>query len=90
MSWFLRSIVMPIALGGCGASQAPPLEGARAARDVGAIHRARCGACHVRVEPGTRTRAQLEDALGRHRKRVRMSEAEWSKMVDYLAERGTR
>jgi hypothetical protein len=39
----------------------------------------------VRVEPGERTRAQLEAALTRHRKRVQLSEGDWALMVDYLA-----
>jgi len=58
---------------------------ARSPRDVTAIHRSRCGSCHVRVEPGARTHAQLDDALARHHKRVAMSDAEWSNMIDYLA-----
>jgi len=54
-------------------------------RDVRSIHRSRCGNCHVRVEPGTRSRAQLNDAFTRHHKRVRMNDREWASMVDYLA-----
>jgi hypothetical protein len=49
------------------------------------IHRARCGSCHRPVEPGTRSREELVIALGRHKKRVRLSDAEWASMVDYLA-----
>jgi hypothetical protein len=45
----------------------------------------RCGACHVRVEPGTRDRATLETALKRHRTRVRMDEPQWAALVDFLA-----
>ena len=54
-------------------------------RDVAQIHRAKCGVCHTRVEPGQRTRAELEAAFPRHRKRVRLSEDEWGRMIDYLA-----
>ena len=54
-------------------------------RDVRAIHKSRCGNCHVRVEPGTRTKAQLEAAFTRHHTRVKMNDAEWASMVDYLA-----
>jgi hypothetical protein len=39
----------------------------------------------VRVEPGTHTRAELETALAKHRTRVKMNDAEWSSMIDYLA-----
>jgi hypothetical protein len=45
----------------------------------------RCGACHVRVQPGTRDRATLETALKRHRTRVRMDETHWAALVDFLA-----
>jgi hypothetical protein len=47
--------------------------------------RARCASCHMRVEPGTRTRAQLEDAFTRHRTRTRMTEAQWTDLTDFLA-----
>jgi len=52
---------------------------------IARIHKAKCGACHQRVEPGQRTRAQLEDAFTRHRKRVHLTEEQWAQMVDYLA-----
>jgi hypothetical protein len=68
---------------GCGPGAAAP--GSQTA--IANVHRAKCGACHTRVEPGTRTRAQLEAALSRHRKRVRLTEAEWAEMIDYLAAR---
>jgi hypothetical protein len=49
------------------------------------IHRSRCGACHVRVEPGTRSRAVLEKALARHVDRVHLDKADWTAMIDYLS-----
>jgi hypothetical protein len=52
---------------------------------IAAVHRARCGACHVRVDPGTRTREVLTAALKRHRRRVHLSEAQWTALIDYLA-----
>jgi hypothetical protein len=54
-------------------------------REIAEIHKARCGNCHVRVEPGTRTRAELETAFTRHRTRVHLTESDWETMVDYLA-----
>ena len=69
---------------GTTASSDAPAENA-APRDVAQIHKAKCGACHLRVEPGLRTRAELESAFKRHRKRVKMSEPEWQAMIDYLA-----
>ncbi len=52
---------------------------------VGHVHRRRCGSCHARVEPGTRTRAELEVAFTRHRARVHLTDEEWEQMIEYLA-----
>jgi hypothetical protein len=68
---------------------APPMPAAdvpEAQQHVAEVHRAKCGNCHVRVEPGTHSHDQLETALGRHRKRVRLSEEEWSQLIEYLAQ----
>ena len=55
--------------------------------EVAEIHRASCGACHVRVEPGQRTRAQFERALGKnHHDRVRMRDEQWPLLIDYLSQ----
>lgn len=54
-------------------------------RQIAEIHKARCGNCHVRVEPGTRTRNELETAFTRHRTRLHLTESDWAAMVDYLA-----
>lgn len=59
--------------------------GDREGTEIAQAHRSRCGACHLRVEPGMRTRAELEAALGRHRKRVHLTDKQWAEMVDYLA-----
>jgi hypothetical protein len=61
----------------------PPV---RAEPPIAAVHRARCGVCHVRVEPGTRTREALTVAFERHRKRLHLAEDQWAALVDYLAE----
>jgi hypothetical protein len=45
----------------------------------------RCTRCHAQPEPGARSRAQLERAFRRHVMRVKLDEAEWRDMVDYLA-----
>jgi hypothetical protein len=74
------------ALTGCGASPGP--EASSPSSDptsIAAIHMRKCGACHVRPEPGTRTRAHLEDAFTRHQRRVHLTPEQWSAMVDYLA-----
>ena len=67
---------------GCGAPSGEP---SSPPGPIARIHKAKCGACHVRVEPGERTRAKLEAAFPRHRKRVRLTEEQWGEMVDYLA-----
>jgi hypothetical protein len=37
------------------------------------------------VEPGTRTRATLEDAWTRHRTRTHLSDEQWAELTDFLA-----
>jgi len=66
----------------CG-EQAPPVP--PGSEHVAQVHRARCGSCHRRVEPGERTRGQLDVALVPHRKRVMLTDAEWLLLIDYLA-----
>ena len=61
----------------------PPSEPA-----IASIYRSRCGACHVPIVPGEDSRAYLEKVFERHRKRVHLSEEQWSAMVDYLAKPG--
>src|SRR5262249_23698908 len=56
---------------------------------IASIHASKCGACHTPVEPGTRSRPHIEAAMKRHRARARLSEPEWSALVDFLAEGGT-
>ena len=36
-------------------------------------------------EPKSRTRTQLDTALGRHKNRVHLTPAQWAAMIDYLA-----
>ena len=47
--------------------------------------RAKCGNCHRRVEPGTRTRATLEDAWKRHKTRTHLSDEQWAELTDFLS-----
>ena len=67
------------ACGGPAAPIAPRFVG------IASSHRAKCGSCHAHVEPGEKSREQLERALSRHHKRVRLSDEDWALMVDYLA-----
>ncbi len=71
----------------CGGGEPPKTVEPKFA-EVAAIHKAKCGACHKRVEPGLRTRDHLETALKPHRKRVPMTEENWSLLIDYLSADG--
>ncbi len=84
--WIVRAGAMAGLMGAvvaCGA--APPKVVDPKFAEVAAIHKAKCGRCHTRVEPGLRTHDHLEDAFKAHRKRVPMSEDNWALMIDYLA-----
>jgi hypothetical protein len=52
---------------------------------IAKVWKRRCGQCHGRVEPGTRSRPVIEAALLRHRKRVRLKEEQWAELADFLA-----
>jgi hypothetical protein len=52
---------------------------------IAIIHARNCGRCHERPQPGAFKRPKLESALARHRSRVKLSESEWARLVDYLA-----
>jgi len=70
---------------GCGAASPretvePPPRAAAAE-----VWSARCGACHVPVQPGARSRDALRTALARHRDRVRLDEHQWAALIDFLA-----
>jgi hypothetical protein len=80
-----RALLVVLLLGAaCGTPKAPDGEASDSAR-VARLHRSKCGKCHTLVQPGTRTRAQLDEALPRHRSRVHMTDSDWEKMIDYLA-----
>jgi hypothetical protein len=66
-------------LSGCAQPAAPD------GPPIAALHSSRCGSCHVAPEPNTHTRAALETAFGRHKRRVNLSHEEWQAMIDFLA-----
>jgi hypothetical protein len=71
-----------VALTGCGAKASDP----RAAEPpIVAVWRARCGACHVPIQPGERTAPALRAAAKRHEKRVRLAAAQWDELIAWLA-----
>jgi hypothetical protein len=55
---------------------------------VAEIHAQKCGSCHSLPAAKTRSRPYLEQALARHRRRVRLSDEVWRAMLDYLAAPG--
>ncbi len=73
------------ALAACAPTAQPPQTQDARLTHVADVHRTKCGACHERVEPGMRSREELERALARHRNRVKLTEAEWGAMIDYLS-----
>src|SRR5215475_3481005 len=84
----LALLAFPLVLGGvaCGAASSTKVASVPPGFErVAHIHQARCGSCHTRVEPGTRSREQLDLALARHHYRVHLTSDEWTQMALYLA-----
>jgi hypothetical protein len=61
------------------------LESADKHDSIADLHQRKCGNCHRLVEPSSRARADIQSALGRHAKRLRLTHAEWTALTDYLA-----
>jgi hypothetical protein len=78
---------------GCASPERPPVAPPALALsdpttgDIAPIHQHKCGACHESPAPGTRTRETLSHAFQRHQRRVRLNDAQWAAMLDYLAAR---
>lgn len=71
-----------VGLWGCGGpAGAPQAE----QPPIVAVWRTRCGACHVKIQPGERTAPVLRAAEKRHEKRVRLSAAQWDELIAWLA-----
>lgn len=79
------ALVAALVATACAASCAAPPSDAHPEPPIASAWRARCGACHMRVEPGTHTRAALEAALRRHRSRTRLSDLQAGQLVDFLS-----
>jgi hypothetical protein len=77
--------VLLVALVALAAACAPSRSPSDQPSSIAQIHAGACASCHRRVEPGTRSRAELEVALARHHRRVHLTDTEWQAMVDYLA-----
>jgi hypothetical protein len=83
----MRTIVLAwvLAAAAVGCTNTPGPQMPDGARAVASIRTSKCGVCHVPPQPGSRTRAHLEDAFTRHRTRVHLSNDQWAAMIDYLA-----
>lgn len=81
-------LIVACAAGVAAACGAPPKPVEPRFVEVAVINKAKCGTCHKRIEPGQRTRARLELAFIKHKKRVPMTDANWALMIDYLAADG--
>ena len=74
-----------VALPACAPAAAPGSASSDSPQAIAGVHRHRCGRCHAPPPPQSRTRVHLEEALGRHRSRLHLSDAEWTAIVEYLA-----
>lgn len=81
------ALAASVVLAGCSGATSSPASSAGSpdAPPIARVHRSKCGACHAPVEPGTRSRADIEAALRRHRNRVHLTERQWADLVEYLA-----
>jgi hypothetical protein len=70
---------------GTAPSSVTPASAEAKEAQIASVWRSKCGACHVPVEPGSRKRDEIETALQRHRKRLRLTDDQWSQLVDFLA-----
>jgi hypothetical protein len=75
---------------GCGAGagvDAPPAapEAEAAPPHIAMVLRSKCASCHVQARPGRISHEKLEAAMQRHRRRAKLTESEWSELVDFLA-----
>jgi hypothetical protein len=90
----MRSFVWPAAVvivlaivsaQGC-AARAPESRKAEAMNEpIATVWRTRCGACHRRVEPHSVGASHAEEALARHRNRVRLSEEQLIALESFIA-----
>jgi hypothetical protein len=85
--WYLLAgfVLVGASVTGCASAPAPSADATPREASIAAIHVSKCGACHTRPDPRTRTREHLEEAFSRHRRRVRLTKDEWAEMLDYLA-----
>jgi hypothetical protein len=76
--------MLVLGLAGCAAKSGEK-SGDQPKPAIAEAWQARCGNCHIRVEPHSRTHAELQAAFGRHQSRTRLTKDEWKQLEDYLA-----
>jgi hypothetical protein len=83
----LLTAALAAALVGCGTSGSgsPTRPTDPDPAPVVALYRSRCGACHRPVAPGSLPADKLHAALLEHRKRTRLTEAQWAGLEAFLA-----
>jgi hypothetical protein len=82
---FSAACAILVACGGASSSSTHPATVSSDEPQAASVWRSKCGSCHVPVEPGSHTRDAIETALQRHHKRVRLSDEQWTQLVDFLA-----
>lgn len=81
---FAYAVAGSLAVTGCassprGTAATPPQ------RAIASIYKSKCGTCHLRVEPGARTREVFHAAIGRHKSRLHLSNAQLAEMEEFLS-----
>jgi len=79
------SCALLLACGGAPSTRSHATSASSAEPQAASVWRSKCGSCHLPVEPGSHPRDAIETALQRHRKRVRLSDEQWTQLVDFLA-----
>ena len=77
-------VALALASVACSETGARPSAPSSSAGEAPAVFRAKCGACHVPVEPGSVPHDELSAALERHRRRVKLTEGQWRDLKEYL------
>jgi hypothetical protein len=85
----LACVFLVVLVSGCAGASAGSTSTTSASFNPAATNAAKCGGCHTPFDPGGHTKEALEKAFVAHKAehRVALSDAEWSKMADYLAKK---
>jgi hypothetical protein len=72
----------------CGGATPTPNEGAApsSTTETANLLAAKCAGCHVAPQPKQRSRPYVESALARHQKRVHLTPAQKTAIIEYLSD----